>query len=29
MKENTMKDDEDDAAEKRISLFFCSAHVIK
>ena len=29
MKENKRNDDEDDAVEKRISLFFCSAHVIK
>ena len=29
MKENKRNDDEDDAAEERISLFFCSAHVIK
>ena len=29
MKENKRNDDEDDAAEKRISLFFCSARVIK
>jgi hypothetical protein len=28
MKENTMKDDHN-AAEKRISLFFCSAHTLK